>query len=297
MSSYPRGRSNSLSGWRYDPLNDANVLCRNPTRDRCGAVPCIPSVDRMTASRPHAHPVRRHRRWPWVTLLCAVVIVAALPILPAGHAAAHSTTISSTRDSATSHRGQPAGIGEDPASAEVIRHVLDGNGARALAALPPGFESTMGYRPVIEGGTASNPDGDCSSPIPLPDKFEPFCRTHDFGYDVLRYSARTGHPLGAWARLGLDTMLVTRMHDTCDDPICDAAAELARVGLAVNTWNEGDGPPRDRLTPLTAAASAVRHLIHDDHRADENHGTDENHGNTHGAAQSSSDAQPAVAAR
>lgn len=89
-------------------------------------------------------------------------------------------------------------------------------------------------------------------------------------------------------------MLVTRMHDTCDDPICDAAAELARVGLAVNTWNEGDGPPRDRLTPLTAAASAVRHLIHDDHQADENH---ENHENTNGAAQSSSDAQPAVAAR
>ena len=179
---------------------------------------------------------------------------------PAGHAAAQSPVDGSTSNSETSDR--PTGSAEDPASAAVIRQLLDGNGVGALAALPSDFALKMGYRPILDGGEASNPDGGCSSPVPMPSKFEPLCRTHDFGYDMLRYSARGGHPLGAWARLGLDTSLVTQMRETCHDPLCRGAAELAWAGLGLNTSHENDGPPQDRNNLLTATLSAIEHLVH-----------------------------------
>lgn len=81
---------------------------------------------------------------------------------------------------------------------------------------------------------------------------------------MLRYAARVGNPLGPWARLGLDTALVTRMRETCHDPLCMGAAELARVGVGLNTWHEGDGPPQDRGNVLAATSSAIGHLVHDD---------------------------------
>ncbi|MGZ8176433.1 hypothetical protein ACXVUM_00770 [Williamsia sp. SKLECPSW1] len=120
----------------------------------------------------------------------------------------------------------------------------------------------LGYTPVVVDGRPTNPHGDCSSPIPLPARFRPFCAAHDLGYDVLRWAARSGHPLGSWARLRLDATLVTAMRHSCDDPACTAAADMAFVGLAVNTWRQHDGVPVAEDAG-TIASSVVLRVVQD----------------------------------
>ncbi|WP_244332183.1 hypothetical protein [Gordonia polyisoprenivorans] len=150
----------------------------------------------------------------------------------------------------------------DTTAAEHTVHVLVGPDPESvLRVLPTDFEAVMGYRPLLENGYPANPDGGCSSPIPLPERFEPACRTHDFGYDLLRYAQRTGHPLGPWARPALDHMLIERMHAACHDPVCSAAAELSRVGLALNTWRQYSGPPAPSESMTTIAASTAVRVI------------------------------------
>lgn len=124
--------------------------------------------------------------------------------------------------------------------ATVVGHDRDDT----LAFLPSDFETRLGYHPVVVDGRAMNPNGDCSSPVPLPDRFADACRVHDFGYDLLRYADAVGRPAAPWARPALDRMLIDDMHATCDDLLCHAAAETARVGLSLNTWRQRSGPPR-----------------------------------------------------
>ncbi|MFT3715727.1 MAG: hypothetical protein QM774_07210 [Gordonia sp. (in: high G+C Gram-positive bacteria)] len=112
----------------------------------------------------------------------------------------------------------------------------------------------MGYRPVTVDGRPQNPHGSCSSPVPLPARFEPACRSHDFGYDLLRYSAATTGTVPPGARAALDRRLVSDMRATCRSADCYAAADLARVALAVNTWRQRDGAP-DRETPAHIVVS------------------------------------------
>lgn len=121
-------------------------------------------------------------------------------------------------------------------------------------------DRVLGYRPTIVVGHPANPHGGCSSPVPMPDRFQPLCRIHDLGYDLLRAAARAGHPLGPWARLRVDASLVAAMERSCDDPLCRAAAETARVGLAVNTWRQRDGVPVVEST-RTIATSVVDRLL------------------------------------
>lgn len=268
MSSYLRVRSGSVCGSRGRSTGTAKGLCENPTRVRCGAVTCTSSVHDMPAKHRLPRFVHRRRRWAAGLLLIGLILegtfvpdasVSARPTTSTDQRVASRPTADPTSDLRTRDPRLPT---EDPAAAEVIKLMLAGDGARAIAAVPADFATRMGYQPILEGAEASNPDGGCSSPVPMPDEFEPLCRTHDLGYDTLRYADRIGHPLGAWARLGLDTMLVSRMRETCHDPLCAGAAEMARVGLAMNTWNEGDGPPKDRANLLSIAASAISHLVH-----------------------------------
>lgn len=149
---------------------------------------------------------------------------------------------------------------QDSVSAEVIRRLTGPYPDTALAALPDHFPRVFGYRPTVENGVPSNPHGDCSSPIRLPAQFEPFCRTHDFGYDVLRYAARAGRPLGPWARLSLDQMLAERMQRSCRTAPCLGAAELARAGLGLNTWRQHDGPPTTHESGARIVGSVVERL-------------------------------------
>lgn len=146
---------------------------------------------------------------------------------------------------------RPAGpgiwAGGDRATADVVTTLVGDHPAHALAELPGGFTATMGYTPVVEqmadGRYPANPTGSCSSPVPLPRRFESLCRTHDLGYDLLRYAQRTGHPLGGWARTELDEMLIRRMVASCGDEACVTSARVAQVALALNTWRQYDGPP------------------------------------------------------
>lgn len=171
-------------------------------------------------------------------------------LLPLSAALAASSHVETPTDPATpAERAIVALVGDRPAD--------------ALAAMPRDFAARFGYTPVLVDGRPVNPNGDCSSPVPLPDRFTDGCRAHDLGYDLLRYADAVGHPAGAWARAALDRKLIDDMHATCDDLACDAAAETARTGLAMNTWRQRSGPPvresgaRIASTYLTRTLEAV----------------------------------------
>ena len=92
--------------------------------------------------------------------------------------------------------------------------------------------------------------------MPLPERFEPLCRTHDFGYDLLRFGAQTGHTAAPWTRRALDGMLVDEMHDSCTNPLCEAAATVADGGLNVNSWRQKwRAPERETTSDLLSTAT------------------------------------------
>ncbi|BCN54901.1 hypothetical protein A6F55_13860 [Prescottella equi] len=132
--------------------------------------------------------------------------------------------------------------------------------ARAVAALtaddrspevvPHDFTTVMGYRPTVVDGMLVNPDGACSSPIPLPSEFDTACKSHDLGYDLLRYAHLNGGDLGTWARTEIDAQLDRRLHDACDARIRDRAqcfvmADTAATAVGWNSRRQGYGAPVD----------------------------------------------------
>lgn len=141
-----------------------------------------------------------------------------------------------------------------------IDALLSDHPGRAISLMPNDFEQRIGYRPVMVDGMPANPHGACSSPIPLPTAFEPLCRTHDYGYDLLRYAGLTGEPLGGWARKGLDAMLISRMRETCHNPVCRQSAELAEIGLRFNTWRQDSGVPVPER-PIDLVTTTVERLV------------------------------------
>ncbi len=131
-------------------------------------------------------------------------------------------------------------------------------GTQALRAVPDDFEATLGYQPVLQDGELVRPDGDCSSPVPLPRTFEPACRQHDLGYDLLRHAALTGRPLGGWARTSIDELLRVRLQRTCaatGNPACDVSAQVASSVVALNSWRQLGGVPQE--TPAVQASLAA----------------------------------------
>ena len=147
-----------------------------------------------------------------------------------------------------------ASTAEDPAAGRAVRALVSGDVDRARAAVPAGFVRAMGYRPVRRDGMLVRPDGSCSSPLPMPDRFDTFCARHDLGYDLLRYAAVTGRPLGPWARVALDESLARGMRGSCDDFTaggCRVAAETAYLGVRANSVRQGD------LVPGAETAASV----------------------------------------
>lgn len=131
-------------------------------------------------------------------------------------------------------------------------------GTQALRAVPDDFEATLGYQPVLQDGELVRPDGDCSSPVPLPRTFEPACRQHDLGYDLLRHAALTGRPLGGWARTSIDELLRVRLQRACaatGNPACDVSAQVASSVVALNSWRQLGGVPQE--TPAVQASLAA----------------------------------------
>jgi len=112
----------------------------------------------------------------------------------------------------------------------------------------------MGYRPAvidINGALSlGKPIGTCSSPVNLAFDMEPTCMGHDFGYDLLRYAAAIGAPLGDWARPLIDDWWYAEMHQRCDlahsgglAVACHGQVLATEAIIDVNSWREGDGPP------------------------------------------------------
>ncbi len=148
----------------------------------------------------------------------------------------------------------------DPATAHAVEVLIgpEANGparrAEFIAAVPPDFESVMGYRPSmidINGALSlAKPIGSCSSPVHLAFDMEPTCKGHDFGYDLLRYAAAIGAPLGEWARPLIDEWWYAGMHERCDlvhggvlNLACHTQVLATEAIIDVNSWREGNGPP------------------------------------------------------
>ncbi|WP_188585396.1 hypothetical protein [Gordonia jinhuaensis] len=142
-----------------------------------------------------------------------------------------------------------------------ITALVGAHPADALAHLPADFGARFGYLPQLRQGHPENPAGSCSSPIAMPAQFQPMCREHDFGYDLLRSAAVHGHPLQPWARRALDANLIARMRGSCGDAVCDVAADLADRGVGVNSWREGDTAPGRTVSAPVFAFTVLARLV------------------------------------
>jgi hypothetical protein len=156
-----------------------------------------------------------------------------------------------------------------PAALAVRAVTTQTAGTAAAAAVPADFEAVMGYRPQVRDGLLVDPEGSCSSPIPLPAGFTPACAEHDLGYDLLRYAALTGHPLDPWARTAVDDRLSQRMRAVCAAThpwlrraVCSAAAHVTATTVEVNSVRQFRGVPEESpgswaVTGLAAGAMVV----------------------------------------
>lgn len=133
-----------------------------------------------------------------------------------------------------------------------------GDGASAaqeyIAAMPMEVIEALGYTPVIVDGLPSDPEGGCSSPMPLPDSFTPACLTHDLGYDFLRVADASNEQIPSGVRFALDQQLGTRMSASCGGGVveqasCKARAEIADLAVKANTWRQGEGAPVEENWP------------------------------------------------
>lgn len=141
----------------------------------------------------------------------------------------------------------------NPAAARAVQALTTGTAHEARALVPDDFATVLGYHPVVRAGALVRPDGSCSSPVPLPDGFEPTCAQHDLGYDLLRYAEVKGGALGPWARSALDRRFGSRLRASCADPAglgCLVAAGTAYAAVQANSIRQGDGVPG----PETAAS-------------------------------------------
>ncbi|WP_024796636.1 hypothetical protein [Tomitella biformata] len=127
---------------------------------------------------------------------------------------------------------------EDPTARAAVVALLDASPAEAAAQIPADFAAVMEYTPVVADGMLTNPDGGCSSPVPLPSTFDTPCRAHDLGYDLLRLAELSGGPLGPWARQDIDAQFADRLHGLCDSSGCAAMANTAVTAVDVNSWRQ-----------------------------------------------------------
>jgi hypothetical protein len=128
---------------------------------------------------------------------------------------------------------------EDPASARAVAALTGPD--RTAAVLPPAF--LAGHSVALVGGRLVDPGGSCSSPVALPHAFDDACRAHDLGYDLLRYAAAQGAPLGGWARAAIDRRFAGDLDAACEGPRCRLLAGVAEVVVDVNSWRQGWSVP------------------------------------------------------
>jgi hypothetical protein len=134
--------------------------------------------------------------------------------------------------------------------------------------VPPDFAAVMGYRPVRATDAAGHtwwvsPHGACSAPTGATRyDFSLPCRAHDLGYDLLRYAARTGHPLGTWARRSIDAAfgraLTARCATTHSSEGCAVAAAVYHGAVVANSWRQDwRAPNPEPALPWILLATAL----------------------------------------
>lgn len=130
----------------------------------------------------------------------------------------------------------------DHAAEQAITVLVTEPPAAANLALPQDFSRRFGYRPTVTDGLLGDPTGSCSSPVPLPAEFEPACRQHDLGYDLLRYAGRSGRALPPDARKAVDSQLGNAFTQSCSTreeslsrATCLAWAEIAEGFVRINS--------------------------------------------------------------
>lgn len=124
------------------------------------------------------------------------------------------------------------------------------------APFPADFEKVMGYSPVrVEtkhGTRMQDPNGDVSSPggIGPTEDFLPAAKTHDLGYDILRYFGKTGQPLGPEARKVADAQFredcfheANDNHGGLDKWKMRSWAQVYATAVELNSKRQGYGVP------------------------------------------------------
>ena len=214
------------------------------------------SPQSFPAAQPHPYlrtesRVRRFRRLALASLCAGVLALGSVALEPSAHAGQISADTTAAPDS------------ESVRTASLLAHDVGGT-----EYFPPGVVAGLGYEPALERRIASKADGDCSSPISLPESFEPACRTHDLGYDLLRLAHRNGDPLPEGLRRELDAQFSRGIHASCDEneegthggsgvPLrarlenagCHAMASIAYKAVQVNTLRQGNGAPVEESLP------------------------------------------------
>jgi hypothetical protein len=182
-----------------------------------------------------------------LTRILGVVGVLALTV-PATTAAVANTVAS------PSQTGGPTADARWSAAGAAVAAVTTQPVAVAAAAIPADFESVMGYQPRVRHGVLIDPDGRCSSPVPLPRGFALACAEHDLGYDLLRYADHSGAALGAWARTSVDDRMVQRMRAACADldpgiqrAWCSVADDVAGLVVEINSLRQLRGVPEETV--------------------------------------------------
>lgn len=141
---------------------------------------------------------------------------------------------------------------ESTVAGRPIEDYLDGS-----AAVPDDFPEVMGYTPVEihtpYGTRMAAPGGSCSSPTGDAGPFFDFtypCKTHDLGYDLLRYADRVGPPPAPDARLAVDQRFRHDMYRDCSapgsdlvEPICDGWANIYTMAVTGNSIRQSYGIP------------------------------------------------------
>ena len=187
-----------------------------------------------------------------------VVVVGLLtgPLATAAHASHTGATLPGTADTGatTATTATTATLGEDhedagaEAALTAARALADGHPGTAV--IGPDLVAELGYTPVLELTLAARGAGDCSSPVPLPAAFEPACRVHDLGYDLLRVAHRNGTPIPRGLRSDLDALLGTQMRDECEGHVpCRVMARIAETAVNLNTVRQRHGAPVEERLP------------------------------------------------
>lgn len=144
------------------------------------------------------------------------------------------------------------------------------DGLAAIDYVPADFARVMGYVPQLAqlaNGAVRviNPRGSCS----VPGEGHPFdfavpCKAHDFGYDMMRYAARTHSRLPATTREDIDNRLSSDLHSQClldrlsaARASCNAAVEVFRAGVGFNSWRQTYEAPEDRAGMCRTAGVLV----------------------------------------